>query len=229
MGVPVIRVDGMYMDVQWSFEEVQSRFNHPARFVDPLLPNIGPSGWSEEDLPSDWIGYWLGSFGSFRNPNYSGDLWTTLDADTGCGVLNQDRSIEMYNYYQANGGFLLGWGEWTRRPRPPSLAEAECNRMPPGIARDECLRRVPSLPCTVETWPPILATTHFPKLSLVLSLNTAARLSTLLGWADVTISASSGQSLVQTGINGFTNSYSVDDSSHGTRVQVFGISKTATC
>ncbi len=205
---------GMHMDVQWGFEQSQSAGN-------PIVGIAGrASGFSEEDLPSDWIGYWLGMHGSSRNIA-DDELWSRLEHI--CGVLDQASSEQMFYQYAANGGFLLGWTNWFRRERPAMnvVDRANCERLPPGPEKDNCFNNLFSVPCgSDESWPSLFLMTPIEKSQIRFDMRALpAYIRMIPRWSDVNVAI---EKLVQTGIHGFSNDY-VINTSGGLRTQVFAI------
>lgn len=197
------------------FEQSQSSGN-------PLVNLVGrASGFSEEDLPSDWIGYWLGAHGSVSSGDDHNRLWSELSSS--CGVLSQELSEQMYYQYVKNGGFLLGWTNWFRRERPPMnvLERADCERLPPGPEKESCFNNLFSVPCgSNESWPSQFEMTPIEKSSISIDMRALPPSARMIpNWANVNVDTSR---VIQTGINGFTNNFMINTSG-GLRVQVFGI------
>ena len=109
-GVPVGM--GIFMEFEEAFEELQSIAN-------PILDIAGrASGFAEEDLPSDLMGYWL--WLSYRNASMI-DPERFAALDRLCCVMSEGESLFMYNQYTSFGlehAFSTNWRNWYRRPRP---------------------------------------------------------------------------------------------------------------
>jgi hypothetical protein len=123
---------GMMMQFEETYESIQSIGQLP------LVSAIGwgTSGFSEEDLPSDWLGYWLGVnewLSGKQIDNGDSSLWSELDGK--CDVMDPMESDFVFDQYNNNNLFQVQWRNWWRRPRPTEVS------LPA------------SHPCSSESWP----------------------------------------------------------------------------
>ncbi len=126
---------GIFKNHEEHFEGTQSILN-PLNPIAGLIGK-GASGFAEEDLPSDLIGFWYAytfenaeAVDGYNHPHFRSAI------DDLCDVMTIEESLQMFEEYENNGGFELGWENWYRRPRPAGTQ----------LAR----------PCQTETWPSVL-------------------------------------------------------------------------
>jgi RHS repeat-associated protein len=107
---------GIYMEHSVAFEEAQSQKWYKRVFgtVGGVLgqPGAGQSGFSEEDLPSNIIGFWI-AIEMRRGISYRDAVDEVRDI---CGAVGKDKSIEVYeNEYDNGAGFIEDWKSWEPR------------------------------------------------------------------------------------------------------------------
>jgi hypothetical protein len=128
---------GIYKAYEEAYESTQALGN-------PFYPGIVkfPSGFSQEDLPSDLIGFWLYTKGKAIIGSLEEDDLLAKE----CKVMNLQESEHMYQEYEKSGEFEAGlyWRNWERRPRPASVS------LPT------------SHPCDDETWPSVFRMDELP-------------------------------------------------------------------
>jgi RHS repeat-associated protein len=118
---------GIYMQYEERFESFQANANSLVNLVQ------SPSGFSEEDLPSDLMGYWLW-MNSGRTGLSESEIWEG-SLDRICNIMSVESSLFMYQEYTRNGlsnAFSTNWREWRRRPRPVGV------NCPDGIGCQMC-------------------------------------------------------------------------------------------
>jgi RHS repeat-associated protein len=112
---------GIYIEHSEAFEEVQSQKWYKRSFeaVGGVLgAGAGRSGFSEEDLPSNIIGFWI-ALQMREGISYEDAKKKVQDI---CGTVGKAKSLEVYEKEYDNGsGFIEGWKAW--EPRLVTLDE----------------------------------------------------------------------------------------------------------
>lgn len=124
---------GVIMAYEQGFESAQSIGNPFDGFWGKRA-----SGFAEEDLTSDLVGFYLGRQMWLGSPTPT-DLWTNTSISTElnqlCGdVMTKADSEHMRLEYEANGGFKLDWGHWYKRDRPQGTTLPRGNQCSAGEA-----------------------------------------------------------------------------------------------